>query len=97
MPEPAPGLRGKVERRSAPVLLWLTARPKFVLPLVVAVLLITGLAAPPAVGAPLLVLLALLIGWLSYLAWPTIQTAPRLLRVATVGLLVAAIAGKVSG
>ncbi len=96
MPQPAPGLRGKVERASAPVLLWLTTKPKFLLPLLVAVLLIAGLAAPPAVGAPLLVLLTLLIGWLSYLAWPTIQTAPRLLRVATVGLLVAAIVGKVS-
>lgn len=97
VPEPAPGLRGKVERSSAPVLLWLTAKPKLLLPLLVAVLLIAGLAAPPAVGAPLLVLLALLIGWLSYLAWPTLQTAPRLLRAATVGLLLAAIGGKLSG
>ena len=52
--QPAPGLRGKVERTSAPLLLWLTSRPKFVIPLLSAVLLIAGLAAPVAVGVPLL-------------------------------------------
>ena len=96
MPEPAPGLRGRVERVSAPVLLWLSARPRFVLPLLVGVLLVAGLASPPAVGVPLLLLLTVLIGWLSYLAWPALQAAQRLIRVATLGLLLAAVAGRAS-
>ena len=93
---PAPGFRGKVERRSAPALVWLSARPKFLLPLLIVVLLIGGLAAPTPVGAPLLVLLLGLVAWLSYLSWPVLDSTPRLIRVALVGLLLAALAGKVT-
>lgn len=96
MPQPAPGLRGTVERRSAPLLLWLSARPKVLLPAVTVLLLLVGLVAPTPVGVPVLVLLALLIGWLSYLSWPAVDTAPRLLRVATVGLVLAAAAGRLT-
>lgn len=92
--QPAPGLRGSVERRSAPVLLWFSSKPKVVLPALTVLLLLVGLAAPSAVGVPVLVALALLIGWLSYLSWPVVDTAPRLLRVATVGLVLAAAAGR---
>lgn len=96
MPQPAPGLRGRLERISAPALLWISARPKFGLPVVTVVLLVVGLAAPTVVGGPVLVLLVLLIGWLSYLSWPAVEGAPRLLRLATIGLLLAAIVGKLS-
>ena len=95
--QPAPGLRGKVERASAPVLLWLSARPRFVVPVLSAVLLIGGLAAPVAVGVPLLLLLVLLVGWLSYLSWPVVEGFQRFLRVGTIGLVLAAVAGKLSG
>ena len=95
--QPAPGLRGKVERTSAPLLLWLSARPRFVVPVLSAVLLIGGLAAPVAIGVPLLVLLILLVGWLSYLSWPVVEGFQRFLRVGTLGLVLAAIAGKLSG
>lgn len=94
--QPAPGLRGKVERSSAPLLLWLSARPRFVIPVLSAVLLIGGLASPPAVGVPLLVLLVLLVGWLSYLSWPVVEGFQRLVRVGTIGLVVAAIVGKLT-
>ena len=92
--QPAPGLRGKVERASAPALLWLTSRPKFVIPLLSAVLLIGGLAAPVAVGVPLLLLLVLLVGWLSYLSWPVVEGLQRFLRLGTLGLVLAAAAGR---
>lgn len=65
-----------------------------VLPGLTVLLLLVGLAAPAVVGVPVLVLLALLIGWLSYLSWPVVETAPRLLRAATVGLVLAAAAGR---
>lgn len=94
MPEPAPGLRGRIERRSAPALLWFSSRPKVVLPALTVLLLLVGLVAPTPVGVPVLVVLALLIGWLSYLSWPVVGTAPRLLRAATVGLVLAAAAGR---
>ena len=59
--QPAPGLRGKVERASAPALVWLSSRPRFFLPVLSAVLLIAGLASATAVGVGLLLLLAVLV------------------------------------
>lgn len=95
--QPAPGVRGDVERISAPVLLWLSARPRFFVPVLSAVLLIGGLAAPPGSGVPLLLLLVALVSWLSYLSWPVVQGVQKLLRLGTLGLVLAAIAGKLSG
>jgi len=80
-----------VERASAPVLLWLSARPKFLIPVLSAALLLGGLAAPLAIGVPLLVLLLVLVGWLSYLSWPVVQGAQKAVRLATVGLVLVAL------
>ncbi len=88
-------LRASVERRSAPVLLWLSSRPKVLLPALVVVLLIAGLAAPPTVGAPLLVLLALLLLWLSYLSWPALDSGARALRGGMLGLVAVAVVQRV--
>ena len=88
-------LRRSVERASAPVLLWLSSRPRFLLPLLVAVLLIGGLAAPPAYGRPLLVVLSLLLVWLSYLSWPALDGRARALRVAMLALIAVALAQRV--
>ena len=85
-----------MERVSAPALLWLSARPKVLLPIVTVVLLVVGLAAPTNVGVPVLFLLVLLISWLSYLSWPAIDRTPRVLRLATLGLLLAVIVGRLS-
>jgi hypothetical protein len=92
--QPAPGLRGQVERRSAAVLLWLSARPKFLVPGIMALLLIGGLAPPAGIGTPMLVLLLAFVGWLTYLSWPVIEGRARLIRVALMGLIVAAVVGK---
>ena len=97
VPQPAPGLRGEVEKASAPVLLWLSSRPRFLIPVLSAVLLLGGLFAPPGLGVPLLMLLIALVGWLSYLSWPVVTGVQRLLRLGTIGLVLAAIAGKLSG
>ena len=90
-----PTLRRTVERRSAPVLLWLSSRPKVLLPALVVILLVGGLAAPPAYGVPLLVVLALLLLWLSYLSWPALDGAARALRVAMLALSVVAVVQRV--
>ena len=88
-------LRRTVERRSAPVLLWLSSRPRFLLPLLVAVLLIGGLAAPPAPGLAMLLVLTALLGWLSYLSWPALDGRARLLRTAMLALIGVAIVQRV--
>lgn len=95
-PPPAPGLRRTVERRSAPVLLWLSSRPKLLLPALVLVLLVGGLAAPAPYGAPLLVLLGLLLAWLSYLSWPVLEPRARLLRAAVLLLIGVSLAQRVA-
>lgn len=81
-----------MERASAPMLRWLTARPKALLPLVSVALLIGGLVAPLPAALPLLALLVLLVSWLTYLSWPAVDRAGRLVRVVTVVVL-AALAG----
>ena len=88
-------LRQTVERRSAPVLLWLSSRPRFLLPLLVAVLLIGWLAAPAAPGLAMLLVLGLLLVWLSYLSWPALDGRARMLRAAMLALIAVAILQRV--
>ena len=95
--QPAPGFRGEVERTSAGVLVWLSARPRWFVPVLSAVLLLGGLFAPVGLGVPLLLLLVVFVGWLSYLSWPVVTGVQRVLRLATIGLVLAAVAGKLSG
>lgn len=78
------------------MLVWFSSRPKVLLPLLAAALLIGGLAAPTPVGVPLLILLLALVGWLTYLSWPVLGTAQQVLRAATIGLVLAAAAGRLS-
>ena len=85
---PAPGLRGAVERRSVDVLTRLHRQPRFMLPLLTAVLLVGGLAAGGPLGALCLLPVLLVVGWLSYLSWPRLALPARLLRMVLLGLLV---------
>ncbi len=80
-------MRREVERRSAPVLVWLSSRPRALLPLAVVALLIGGLAAPGAYALPLLALLVLLLAWLSYLSWPVLSPGARVLRAAVLAMV----------
>ena len=88
-------LRRTIETRSAPVLLWLSSRPKVLLPALVVVLLVGGLAVSGVVGAVLLVLLAGLLLWLSYLSWPVLDGRARALRVAMLALIGVALVQRV--
>ena len=94
--QPAPGVRGKVERMTAPVLVYLSSLPRAVLPIASVVLLITGLAAPAVIGVPAMLLVIALIGWLTYVSWPAVQGVQRLLRLAVVGLLLAALLARLT-
>ena len=81
-----------MERSSARPLVWLHQQPVWLLPLVVALLLVVGLAVPGWIGAAALVLVAAFLGWLAALSWPQTSTGGRLLRVAAVaGVLVVAV------
>jgi hypothetical protein len=77
-----------VERLSARPLVFLTQLPRWVLLLIVLGLLISGFAVPGLLGAAALLLVAILLGWLAYLSWPSINTLGRVLRVLALACMV---------
>jgi hypothetical protein len=93
---PPSAARQEVARLSAPVLRWLSQRPKVLLPVLSVALLVGGLALPPAVGAPLLVALLLIVAWLVYLSWPVVEGPARLIRLVLLGLLVVALVSRLT-
>jgi hypothetical protein len=78
-----------LERSSARPLVWLHRQPTWLPPLVVALLLVVGLAVPGWLGAAALILVAAFLGWLAALSWPRLAPGGRLLRLAAVAGLLA--------
>jgi hypothetical protein len=70
-----------VERFSARPLVFLTQLPRWALLLVVLGLLVSGFVVAGPIGAVLLVLVAILLGWLAYLSWPSLNASGRAGRV----------------
>lgn len=89
-PDASPA-RQAVERRSAAPLALLYQLPRWVLPIVLAGLLVAGLALGGVAGAAIILVLTAFLGWLAYLSWPSVGGQARLLRVAA-GLVLVAIA-----
>lgn len=83
-----------MERHSVGPLTRLHTLPRFVLPLLTAVLLILALALPGPVGLLAAAALLLLVTWLTFLSWPRLDAAGRVLRVALIGLLIAVVLGQ---
>jgi hypothetical protein len=95
---PTPGAsraRQTTEQRSAVPLLFLRQLPPWLLPLVLVVLLIAGLALRGPVAAIALAGVALVLGWLALLSWPRLGAGGRLGRCVVVAavLVVAVIQG----
>ena len=80
-------LRRAIERRSTGPLTWLATRPRWVPLVLVLVLLLAGLLAPPVIGAVCVLVLVLGLLWLTYLAWPKLETSGRLIRLLVVVLV----------
>ena len=80
-------LRKSIERFSAPLLMSLNRLPKFLVPILVAVLLVVGLYQKNALGLVCISLVALFIIWLSYLAWPVLEARAKVVRLVMIGLL----------
>jgi hypothetical protein len=87
-------VRAAVEKRSAPVLVLLTQQHRAVVPIVSVALLLGGLTLPVPVGVACLAVLAAFVGWLTYLSWPAIIGTARAVRVATLLLIVVALASR---
>jgi hypothetical protein len=84
--------RRSLERSSARPLVLLHQLPVWVVPLLLAALLIAGLTVPGWIGAAALVLVVAFLGWLAAVSWPRLTPAGRLLRVAAI-VCVLAVAG----
>ena len=81
---PATGWRAALERRSVGLLVVMNSLPGWLVPVVLAVLLVAGLALPWAWAGLLLLVPALFLGWLLLLSWPVINVAGRVLRLLAV-------------
>jgi hypothetical protein len=81
--------RAATERRSAKPLVYLHQLPPWVIPILMAGLLVAGLALRGPAGAVALCALAGVLGWLASLSWPRLPAAGRLGRLAAVVALLA--------
>lgn len=82
--------RRRVELKAGPLVVLLHRMPRVVPFLLVAALLLGGLGLKGVAGAVLLLVLATLLGALLLLSWPALPPPARMLRVATLALLVGA-------
>jgi hypothetical protein len=87
----ATGLRRAIELKSGTALVFLFQRPRWMLPVVMVVLLLAGLAVPDWRGAVAVLPVLGLVVWLAYLSWPSLRPGGKLLRVA-LGTFVALLA-----
>lgn len=84
------GARQKFEDLSRGPLQALNRVPRALVVIGMAALLVAGLMAPAAIGAALLVVLGLFLGWLVALSWPVLPNGSRALRLLTVALVLGA-------
>lgn len=82
-------VRTRIERRAAVVIVWLAHLPRLLPPLVVVLVFGGGLVLPGVFGAVLLLLIAAVLGLLSYLAWPSVPARLRLARLVILAGVVA--------
>lgn len=97
---PTSSSRSALERRSYPALVSLTRVPRWVLVVLMAVCMVTGLMLDGSLawlGAILLLVVAFFLGWLLALSWPVIATNSKILRLIVVVVLVGIAVLKVLG
>ena len=89
MSERGPADGRRAQRRSRDALVGVAMRPRWLLPVLAAVLFVTGLATRGPASALALAGVAALLAWLASHSWPVIDPQGRLLRVAAVVVLLA--------
>jgi hypothetical protein len=80
--------RQATERHSARSLLYLHQLPAWVLPVVLAVMLVVGLAVKGPGGAVALCAVAAVLGWLASVSWPRLTSSSRAGRVLVIAVVV---------
>jgi O-antigen ligase len=79
--------RRSAEQRSAAPLFYLRQLPSWLPPIVLAALLVAGLAVRGWAGAAALLVVAAFLSWLAFLSWPRLTAWGRLGRAAAIALL----------
>ncbi|WP_084962547.1 DUF6703 family protein [Thermoactinospora rubra] len=91
----ATGLRKAVEQRSAaPMAFLFTQVPRWVVPVVMVVLLLTGFAVQNWLGGLAVLPVLAFVAWLAYLSWPSLKPGGKLMRVAMLTFLALMAAAK---
>lgn len=91
-------IRQQIETRSRSLLVRLHDLPRWVLFVAFSGLAVGGAFLPASPGVACLLVLAVFLGWLLYLSWPSLDAPKRLLRLVVVAaLLMAAVVRAVNG
>jgi hypothetical protein len=85
-------LRKRVTDLSAPVLLRIHGLPKFLVPGLIAVLMLLGLFLQAPYSGVALTVVSVFIGWLMYVSWPLLDSKSKLIRFLVFLILIAATA-----
>ena len=85
-------LRKRVTDLSAPILLRIHGLPKFLVPGLIAVLILRGLFLPAPYSGVALTVVSVFIGWLMYVSWPLLDSKSKLIRFLVFLILIAATA-----
>jgi hypothetical protein len=88
LPGASPARRA-VEQRAAAPLLFAAQLPRWLPPLVMVALLVTGLAVRGVIGAVALCLVAAVLGLLGFVSWPQLSLPGRLGRAVVIGAVLA--------
>ena len=96
-PVRATGFRGWLESWSGAPLVILSRQPAWLVPGVLAVLLVAGLGLPTGWAGLLLLVPTLFLAWLAALSWPRTSALGKILRVGTVLALLAATVARLLG
>ena len=85
-------LRKRVTDLSAPILLRIHGLPKFLVPGLIAVLMLLGLFLQAPYSGIALTVVSVFIGWLMYVSWPLLDSKSKLIRFLVFLILIAATA-----
>ena len=83
-------MRKRITDMSAPALLRIHGLPKFLVPGLIAILMILGLFLAAPYSGIALTVVSVFIGWLMYLSWPLLDSKSRLIRLLVFLILIAA-------
>jgi len=86
-----------IAQRSRGLLVRLSQLPPLVVPGLMLVLMLLGLAAPLYVALPALGVVALFVGWLAFLSWPVLDLKGRFTRGLMLGLVLGAGVARATG